>query len=270
MNSLIRIRDFIQTKDLINFQIDSFNTLLETGLQEVITERGEIEVDIEEYTLELGKIRIGSPVVNESGQSPESRYPFECTLRNLTYSAPILLEFIENGEPVEVEIGHLPIMLRSKGCVLYDLDDDELIDKNEDPLDLGGYFIINGTERSLIIVEDLAPNRIVTTKETVSTKEVIVAKVFSVRQGFRSRVTVERTDGVSTGSLFVTFPGIPNKISLTILMKALGLTDEDILDLFDDEDSKLEVLLNLELKNMTNEEAFDYLGTRADPGHAKQ
>ena len=39
----------------------------------------------------------GTPQVNESGQGVESRYPFECRLRNLTYSAPIILEFIENG-----------------------------------------------------------------------------------------------------------------------------------------------------------------------------
>ncbi len=267
---LIRIKDFIKTEDLINFQIDSFNRLIEGGLQEVIDERGEIEVDIDDYTLELDKIKLGVPVVNESGQSPESRLPFECSLRNLTYSSPILLTFIENGEPVEVEIGHLPIMLRSTGCVLHGLSDEELIKNREDPLDLGGYFIINGTERSLIIVEDLAPNRIVTTKETLVGKEVIVGKVFSVRQGFRSRVTVERVETGSTGTLFVTFPGIPNKIQLTILMKALGLNDDEILDLFDDAESKLEILLNLEMKSMSGEEAFEYLGKRAGAGHAKQ
>lgn len=267
---MISIRDFIKTENLINFQIDSFNWLLDKGLQEVIEERGEIEVDIEDYTLELGGIKVGEPVVHESGQGPESRYPFECSLRNLTYSAPIILEFIENGVPVEVEVGHLPIMLRSKGCLLYGLGDEELTEHNEDPMDPGGYFIINGTERSLIIVEDLSPNRIVTTIEEVTGKEVIVAKVFSVRQGFRSRVTVERWEGGSTGTLFVTFPGIPNRISLTILMKALGLSDDEILELFEDEESKLEILLNLELKNMDQEEAFDYLGKRAGAGHAKQ
>ncbi|HIE34502.1 MAG TPA: DNA-directed RNA polymerase subunit B'', partial [Candidatus Altiarchaeales archaeon] len=269
-DTLIRINDFITTKDLINFQIESFNWLLDEGLQEVIDEKREIEVDIEDYTLELGKIKIGTPVVNESGQGPESRYPFECSLRNLTYSAPILLEFIENGESVEVEIGHMPIMVRSKACLLNGMSDEELIEHYEDILDLGGYFIINGTERSLIIVEDLAPNRIVTTKENVTGKDVIIAKVFSVRQGFRSRITVERWEGSSKGTLFVTFPGIPNRISLTILIKALGLSNEEILDLFEDEEHKLEILMNLEMMPTTQEEAFDYLGKRAGAGHAKQ
>lgn len=266
---MIAINDFIENRDLVRFQIDSFNWLIDKGLQEVIDEREPILVDIEDYTLELGKIRVGRPVVNESGQCPESRYPFECRLRNLTYSAPIILEFIENSVPVEVEIGHLPVMLKSKICLLNGLSREELIQHGEDPDDPGGYFIINGSERSLIIVEDLAPNRIVTTTEDVAGKKVTMAKVFSVRQGFRSRVTVERRESTGGGTLFVTFPGIPNRIPLTILMKALGLSDSEILDLFDGK-SKLEVLLNLELKNMSNKEAFEYLGKRAGAGHAKQ
>ncbi|HDI73322.1 MAG TPA: DNA-directed RNA polymerase subunit B [Candidatus Altiarchaeales archaeon] len=263
------VEDFINNEDLIKFQIDSFNWLIEKGLQEVIDEREPMTIDVEGYELELGNIRVGKPVVNESGQGPESRFPFECRLRNLTYSAPILLEFIENGSPVEVEIGHLPVMLRSNICLLNGMSDEELIEHGEDPNDPGGYFIINGTERSLIIVEDLSPNRIITNFENVAGKDVIIAKVFSVRQGFRSRVTVERRESAS-GTLFVTFPGIPNRIPLTILMKALGLSNEEILALFDDKNLKLEVLLNLELKNLSQKEAFEYLGKRAGAGHAKQ
>ncbi len=265
----IKINDFIVREDLMKFQIDSYNWLIDVGLQEVIDEKGSLEIEIPDYSLELNKISVGKPVVNESGQGTESRYPFECRLRNLTYSAPINLEFVERGEPVTVEIGHLPVMLHSKICLLNGLSDDELSRHGEDTMDMGGYFIINGTERTLIIVEDLAPNRIVTTRETVMGKEVIIAKVFSVRQGFRSRVTVEKREGNTGGTLFVSFPGIPNRMPLTILMKALGLDDDNILKLFDG-DAELEVKINLEMKNMTPEEAFDHLGKRAGAGHAKQ
>jgi len=267
---MIRLKDFIGKDDLTRFQIDSFNWVIDHGLQKVIDEREPLDIEIPGYELEFGRIKVGTPVVNESGQGAEKRYPYECRLRNLTYSAPIILEFIENGNPVEVEIGHLPVMVKSKICLLNGLSDEELIDVYEDPNDPGGYFIVNGTERSLVIVEDLAPNRIVTTKEIVTGKEVIIAKVFSVREGFRSRVTVERRDGGSSGTLFATFPGLPNRISLIVLMKALGLEDEEILDLFYDENSRLEVLLNLEMRNMSQEEAFDYLGKRVGAGHARQ
>jgi DNA-directed RNA polymerase subunit B" len=265
----VSISDFISREDLTRFQLESYNWLIDTGLQEVIDEKGSLEIEIPDYSLELGKISVGPPVVNESGQGTESRYPFECRLRNLTYSAPINLEFVERGEPVMVEIGHLPVMLRSKICLLHGLSEDELIRHGEDSMDMGGYFIINGTERTLIIVEDLAPNRIVTTRETVMGKEVIIAKVFSVRQGFRSRVTVEKREGNSGGSLFIAFPGIPNRMPLTVLLKALGLEDHEILGMFDGE-AQLEVKINLEMKGMTSAEAFDYLGKRAGAGHAKQ
>ncbi len=268
---MIEARDFIKKEDLIKFQIESFNGLIEKGLQEVIDEREPMQIDIENYSLEFGKIRLSTPSVTESGEHPEARYPFECRLRNLTYSAPIILEFIEKGEPIEVEIGNFPIMLRSNFCLLSGMDDNELIKHGEDPEDLGGHFVINGTERSLIIVEDLAPNRIITTVEDIAGKEITVAKVFSVRHGFRSRVTVEKRESAGGSTLFVTFPGIPNRISLTILMKALGLSDDEILSLFDEsENAKLEVLRNLELKNLSTKDAFEYLGKRAGAGHATQ
>jgi len=266
---MLRINDFVDLERLTRFQIESFNWLLEKGLQEVIDEKKKIDVDIEDYTLELGKIRVGKPKVYESGQSGETRTPWECHVRNLTYSAPLILEFIENGTPVEVEIGQLPIMIKSKACLLHGLSEKEIIELGEDPLDPGGYFIVNGTERVLVIVEDLAPNKIVTTKEEVAGNTVYIAKVFSLRQGFRSRVTVERWEGKKSGTLFVTCPGIPKRIPLVILMKALGLSNEEILELFDEED-KLEIMLNLELNDMTQEEAFDYIGKRAGAGHAKQ
>ncbi|MBN2250933.1 MAG: DNA-directed RNA polymerase subunit B [Candidatus Altiarchaeota archaeon] len=266
----MNIKDFINNEELIRFQIESYNWLIEKGLQEVIDEREPLDVEIDGYKLDLARIRIGKPIVNESGQGPESRYPSECRLRNLTYSAPILLEFIEKGNVVEVEIGHLPVLLHSNICLLKGMNQEELIAHGEDPQDLGGYFIINGTERSLIIVEDLSPNRIITTADEVAGKEVIISKVFSVRQGFRSRVTVERRDDGTSGTLFVTFPGIPNRISLTTLMKALGMSDDEILGLFVSEEAKLEVLLNLELKEVSEKEAFEQLGKRAGAGHAKQ
>lgn len=41
----------------------------------------------------------------------------------------------------------MPIMLRSKYCLLNGLVDRDLTELNECPLDPGGYFIINGSEK---------------------------------------------------------------------------------------------------------------------------
>ena len=43
--------------------------------------------------------------------------------------------------------GKIPIMLRSTHCLLSGLTDRDLTQLNECPLDPGGYFIINGSEK---------------------------------------------------------------------------------------------------------------------------
>lgn len=56
-------------------------------------------------------------------------------------------------------IGRLPIMLRSQKCNLYGKSEPEMAQLNECPLDPGGYFIVRGTEKVILIQEQLAKNR---------------------------------------------------------------------------------------------------------------
>jgi len=51
-------------------------------------------------------------------------------------------------------------MLRSSFCILSGLHDQDLYDLNECPYDLGGYFIINGSEKVLIAQECMATNHV--------------------------------------------------------------------------------------------------------------
>lgn len=84
------------------------------------------------------------------------------------YSAPLYVDIkktvIKEGEdPVETlhqktYIGRIPIMLRSTYCLLNGLTDRDLTELNECPLDPGGYFIINGSEKVLIAQEKMATN----------------------------------------------------------------------------------------------------------------
>lgn len=69
----------------------------------------------------------------------------------------------EHENPVETQhqktfIGKIPIMLRSTYCLLNALTDRDLTELNECPLDPGGYFIINGSEKVLIAQEKMATN----------------------------------------------------------------------------------------------------------------
>lgn len=69
----------------------------------------------------------------------------------------------EGEDPIETQhqkifIGKIPIMLRSTYCLLSGLTDRDLTELNECPLDPGGYFIINGSEKVLIAQEKMATN----------------------------------------------------------------------------------------------------------------
>ena len=190
-------------------------------------------------------IHVGLPVVREANGYVHDLTPMEARLRNLNYLAPVYLDFtvVEDGiekEPERVHIGDLPVMVKSKKCTLYkenmeqerEINDHEyslrLMKAGEDPKDPGGYFIIGGTERVLITLEDLAPNRVmVEYNERYGTK-LEVAKVFSQREGHRALTLVEKK---RDGMLMVTVPAASGQIPLVALMKALGMkTDEEIFE----------------------------------------
>lgn len=57
-------------------------------------------------------------------------------------------------------LGYVPIMLRSKYCVLDGKSDKELTDLGECIFDQGGYFIINGSEKVLIAIERMSTNQV--------------------------------------------------------------------------------------------------------------
>lgn len=52
-------------------------------------------------------------------------------------------------------------MLRSSKCVLHGKTPAEMAKLNECPLDPGGYFVVRGTEKVILIQEQLSKNRII-------------------------------------------------------------------------------------------------------------
>jgi len=128
----ILFKSYFTQDKLVHHHINSFNEFIDRGLQKVIDEVGIIETNIENTYVRLGKIRTERPMVREADGSIEKLFPNDARLRNLTYASPIKLEMtIVEGEnekdPVEAEIGSLPIMLMSKVCNLYGLSDGEMI-----------------------------------------------------------------------------------------------------------------------------------------------
>ena len=122
---------FYAERSIVNHHIASYNDFLAHRLQAVIdnirigddetSERGVVQTDIEGYYIKLGKISVGRPVVKEADGSLRPLTPMEARLRNLTYQAPLTLEFIPvidgiEHEPELVNVGRLPIMVHSSHC----------------------------------------------------------------------------------------------------------------------------------------------------------
>ncbi len=280
---------YFTREKIVQHHINSFNNFVDKGLQKIIDEQGVIETDIEKEDsrgrykvyIKLGKIRVTHPMVKEADGSRELLYPTEARLRNITYAAPIHLkmsiikDYYGAGErevvdEVEEEIGSLPTMLRSSKCNLEGLTPEEMTQVGEDPLDPGGYFIVHGTERVIISMEDLAPNKILVEYDDRYGDKIEVAKVFSQRRGYRTLVIVERG---RNSILEISFPSISGRLNFIMMMRALGLeTDQEIVNAVsnDPEITKF-VLENLEEAEANNtEDIMEMLGKRVAPGQAKE
>jgi len=262
------VNAYFRSNSLVNQQLQSYDKFIDVGMQSVIDNIGKIQTNVEGFELKLGKIRVEKPRYYEVRGGYRPIMPQEARLRNITYAAPVFLEIIPIFNGIErptysdVFIGELPVMLKSKLCYLYGMNRTELMENGEDPDDPGGYFIINGSERVLVSIEDLVQNKLMVTKE----KNSVIAKIFSTHQGFRARCVVERNaDGLWT----VEFPSAPPGISFVSILRVLGLSkDEEILELFSSNQFvKNDAILNIEEeKTKTRDEAVDYLSRKLSPG----
>ncbi len=89
----------------------------------------------------------------------------ECRKRSLTYSAPIFVDIKYTlGDKImmkrNLRIGQLPIMLHSSKCVLRNKTPAELAKMQECLYDPGGYFIVRGAEKVLLMQEQMSKNRL--------------------------------------------------------------------------------------------------------------
>ncbi len=258
---------FQKERGWVKFQIESFNNFIDFGLQKIINEVGSINIGqegLEDFKIKFGKVTVGKPAIKEADGSVRLIYPNEVRTRSLTYIAPVHVEIIPIFNGVQerseiVHIGDLPIMVKSKLCNINNLTRDELIKHTEDPADPGGYFIINGTERVLILIEEIASNKPIFEKD--EDNETIKVRVNSQRSGFKQRHLIEMSN---YGEIMTSFANI-HKLPIVVLLKALGVeTDKDICSLISSDDRVLNAFyVNLYETNVISmAEAVDFIGRK--------
>lgn len=118
-------------------------------------------------------------------------------------------------------IGRIPIMLRSARCVLHGASTADLIACNECPLDPGGYFVIRGTEKVILIQEQLSKNRILVESDSDGD---VMASVTSTDSERKTLTKLLHKRGV-----FQLKHNIFEKpVNLAIVFKALGVESDQV------------------------------------------
>jgi len=279
------LKAFFNDKGLVRQHLDSYNEFIDHGLQEVVDEVAEIPIEVPDnpYKVKLGQIwvidpqsRITGPYVTEVDGTKHEIYPMEARLRNLAYAAPIALEMtpIVDGREQDTElvyIGNIPVMLKSKLCFLSQLSREELIAAAEDPDDPGGYFVVNGSERVIVAMEDLAPNRVIVDIDDKGTSPVFQAKIFSTTVGFRARIELKLK---SDDAIYVTMPGVPTEIPFVVIMRALNIEkDKDIAEAVSlDKDLQAQLAASFEkaIGVDTPSDAILFIGNRVAHGQVEE
>lgn len=264
------IKSYFKECSFVNSSIESFNNFIDKEIHNIIEENKEIEPtiiphNIEEFKIRFDGIEVKKPEITEADGSKRHIFPIEARLRKLSYSAPTIIEVSShiNGvqrEQFKTQVANLPIMLKSKYCHLYKLSEEELIENGEDPYDPGSYFIINGTERVLIGIEDLASNNFLVEKASIG-PSAYTGKFFSEKGSFKIPHTIEK---MKDGIFYLSFTKV-RRVPILIVIKALGLIkDEDIMNFVSHNKRYDEVIINLyEFADMrSEEEALDHIAKK--------
>ena len=221
MKKDILVEKYLEQHSLVESNIKSFNDFIGNRVQKIVEEINE-NLNNEDVEIKFGKVWVGDPNIIEADGSISKITPVIARLRNLTYAAPVFVElsvkYGDQTESTEVEIGRIPVIVRGSKCNTYGMNKDELRENYMDPLDPGGYFIINGNERVIVMSEDLAPNQ----PFIEEGRQGLTLKIFSERGAYRIPTTISETN---EGILELTFSRLRN-VSIMVLLKALGMTKE--------------------------------------------
>ncbi|MGH2634817.1 MAG: DNA-directed RNA polymerase subunit beta [Actinomycetota bacterium] len=228
--SFAKLDEVLPLPDLVGIQRVSFDWLIAEGLKEVLEEVSPIEDFTEQFQLHFGAHTFKEQKFSED----------ECKDKDQTFSRPLFVEamFVNKatGEIKEQEVfmGDFPMMTER------------------------GTFIINGTERVVVSQLVRSPGVYFSREaDKTSDRDIYVAKIIPSR-GAWLEFDVDKKDTVGVRI------DRKRRQSVTVLLKALGWSEEDILALFDNAQS---IKNTLEKDHVsTPEEALEDIYRKLRPG----
>lgn len=214
-------------------QLDSFNLYVERRISDIILENSEQNFTSEKlgvsHSISFNKVLFRPPAIREADGTYHSVYPQECRDRNLNYNFSCFVDVSHKTEREgtvsttrykEVLLCRLPCMVGSRICNL-SLNPQE---HQECPLDHGGYFIVNGNEKTVLAQERMRANFIFVkqTQSAVFTAEVRSLHGSKARSTSTCYLTCARKTAQRTAALTLTLPFIERGVPLLHALKLLG------------------------------------------------
>jgi DNA-directed RNA polymerase II subunit RPB2 len=286
MNKILR--DYFSQKDiLIDHQIDSYNDYIDNIIPNLLNQYFPMVINmnnkINKIKISLKKFYVEQPYYTENNGVCNKMTPHIARLRNYTYSLSLFINISleisvsdENGKVTEIPpeeinnilIGKVPLIVKSKYCILKEDINDEC------KYDPGGYSIINGNEKVLIIQEKMIPNMIQVFNHSKNGKFSYAAEIRSTPENkftYAKVTSIKITDkpDMFNNTISVTLSGIKNEIPLFIIFRLLGCDSDKriVYHIIDNNNEKLDNLMIKMLKKSileanqykTKGEAMNYI-----------
>ena len=288
---------------LVRHQLESYNNFVTYQIQKTIDMFNPVQIcsdhdydkNSDKHSLEIfvtfENFHIYRPQIHENNGASKLMFPQEARLRNFTYASMMTIDLnikyiVRTGDNLEnsqtfyktlskIHIGKLPIMLKSSVCLLSQYQHINENVNGECKFDAGGYFIINGSEKTVLGQERAAENRVYCFNVSKNNnkwswsaeiKSVPDFKCISPKQ--ISMMITSKTTGYGS-CIYIQIPRLKQPVPLFIVFRAMGIiSDMDICE---------KIILNLDEKKykkmkyglqgsiveastiMTKEDAIQYL-----------
>ena len=250
-------------KRLVRHQIESYNDFVNNQLEKTIQMFNPVVIASEQdYDKKTKKHKLDIEVtfsdfhlyraqIHENNGATKLMFPHEARLRNFTYASSMTVDAnikytIRTGENLEnvqtlhksipgIHIGKMPIMLKSSICILNQYSHVSHTETGECAYDAGGYFIINGSEKTVLGQERAAENKVFcfniskgNTKWNwlAEVKSVPDNKCISPKQ--INMMIASKNNGFGF-PIYIQIPRVKHPLPLFVLFRALSvLSDKDI------------------------------------------
>lgn len=237
------LKSYFETHGVVRHQLESFDHFVDFMLQQIITENSDVAVEGPNgrtHRIEFQRVCVPQPSTRESnGFVRTIRGPAEAMARNLSYSSAVLVDIkhtVHDADGVtmtsdiyrEVVLCKIPIMVGSRYCYLTS----RVGDMSSCVYDCGGYFVINGLEKTLIAQQKLRTNCAFVWQASGTQKASLLCEVRSCHeQKLRSTSTLVLHllpgNSETPPHVMVALPFIETQVTLTGLFKLLGCVTLD-------------------------------------------